>query len=295
MGGRLRALLAVVAVLGGCTQATVPPPPTPSPTPTVEPTPRFDPASFQYQIQQQGRIRVGVSEAAGAFSRREGQTFRGFDPDMARELAKGIFGRPAEQDPDRFIEWVPVVAATRVSVLTDDKADVVVATLDASAEAKQRLDLSDPYLVSGDRVIVMKQSDTKQLDDLGGTTVCTMRGSDNESSVVARIPGVRLLSIDSWEACVNALTHGQADAVSAPETVLVQLRTPEMRFLPGFLADDPLVVGVNRGRAGMISFVNSVLVRAISNGRWAEIYKQDLTPFTGEIRKHPHDAGQPAS
>lgn len=290
-----RALL-LTAVIAACTPQVAPSPsPSVSPTATPVATPRFDPSSFQYALQLQGRIRVGIAEASPPFSTKDGATYRGFDADLARELAKAIYGAPAASDPDRFIQWVPVVSATRVSVLTDDKADVVVSTFAITEERKQLVDFSDPYFISGERVMVKTDAAARTIDDLAGKTVCTVRGSPNERTVVAKIEDVRLLSIDSWSTCADALEQGQADAVSADETVLLSLRRPDMRLLAGYLSEERIGVGVKTGRTSFVPFLNSVIGRLVAGGVWAELYKRNVTPLSGELRNDPHDPGRPSS
>lgn len=281
---------AVAAVIAGCGLFSTPPPsssPTPSPTPTPVGTPRFETSSYQRALQVAGRIRIGVSEDSPPFSKKDGTTYSGFEPDIARVVAKAIYGAPAEADPDRFIEWIPVVSATLVSVLTDDKADIVVSHFAVTAEHATSVDVTDPYLVTGERVLVKADSPVRSSDDLALRTVCTVRGSENERTVVATIAGVRLLSIDSWTACVEALERGQTDAVSADEAVLLPLRRPDMRFLPGYLSETKVAIGVKRERTGFVPFLNAVIARAVSDGTWADLYRRNITALSGELRSDP--------
>src|SRR6266550_1108838 len=77
--------------------------------------PKFEVQTFMYSIQVKGKLRVGTQEDNPPFSVKNptNNKWKGFDTDIGREIAKGIFG--TQGDPDSFIEWVPVTSATRIS------------------------------------------------------------------------------------------------------------------------------------------------------------------------------------
>lgn len=290
-------LAALTAVLSACTgeRATPSPSPSPAPSAAVPARPRFELATFQYAIQVKGKLRVGVAEDSAPFGSKSGSTYVGFDADVAREVARAIFGPAAESDPDRFIEWVPVVSATRISVLTDDKADVVVATFVITDERRQRVDLSRTYFRTGQRIMV-KKGDTSiaSIDDLAGKTVCALRGSPSERIVVATAKDARLLSLpDSYAACVQALEQGAADAVSADESVLLRFGRPDMRLVGPYLSDEAYAIGTRKERVGFVPFLDGVITAMIDSGRWAALYKTHIAPLSGDLKHDPYGAGRP--
>src|SRR5687767_475332 len=121
---------------------------TPSPTAAASATsdkPKFDLATYQYALQTKGKIRIATQEDNPPFSVKNPATSKwdGFDVAVGRELTKAIFG--ATEDPDKFIEWVPVTSATRIPVLTDNKADVVIKTFTINDDRKKQIDFSDVY------------------------------------------------------------------------------------------------------------------------------------------------------
>lgn len=295
----MRATLAfafVLATLASCAfQATPSPTPSPSPTATPQPTPRFDPGTFGYEVRARGKLRVGVMEAHPGFSVKMGSTYRGFEPDIAREVVKGIWGRAANADPDKYIDWVPVVAATRASVLIDGKADIVVATFSPDDTGAGDVDLSAPYLVSGERAMVLASADLATVDDLGGKIVCVERDSETEKNVVAKIPGVRVLSIDSTRSCYDALLRQQTDAVAAQELQLLTLPKTDAKLVSGRISDRPFSIAVRKGRSGSLSLLDAVIASMVSAGTWAGLYRQDITPISNDVKKDPRDAGRPPS
>ena len=82
---------------------------------------RTDLSTYQYAIQTKGKIRIGTQEDNTPFSVKTPATSKwdGFDVAIGREIAKAIFGEA--EDVEKFIEWVPVVSATRIPAITDNK------------------------------------------------------------------------------------------------------------------------------------------------------------------------------
>ena len=147
----------------------------------------------------------------------------GFDVAIGREIAKAIFGEA--EDVEKFIEWVPVVSATRIPAITDNKADIVIKTFTINDERKAQIDFSDVYFRTGQRILVKKDNTTiKEAADMAGKTICSQRGSTSEKNILtATNNAARPLLLDSYPACLLALQQGQADAVSTDETILFGL------------------------------------------------------------------------
>src|SRR5947208_11830784 len=120
--------------------------------------PKFELSTYQYAIQTKGKLRIGSQEDNPPFSVKNPATgkWEGFDADFGRELAKAIFG--PQDDIDKFIEWVPVVSATRIPSLTDNKADVIIKTFTITEERTQQIECSAVYFVTGQRILVKKDN-----------------------------------------------------------------------------------------------------------------------------------------
>ena len=152
-----------VVLIGACSPQE--PPHTPTPTPTVA-RPRFEITTYMYALQTKSKIRIGVLDGAPPLSAREPSGRRsGFEVDLGRELARTIFG--AQQDIDSAIEWISVDRSTAVTALTSLQADVVIARLTITDEHATVIDLTDPYFVTGERILVKATNDEiKELSDL---------------------------------------------------------------------------------------------------------------------------------
>jgi ABC-type amino acid transport substrate-binding protein len=290
------ALAVLAAACGGTGAAPSPAPATGAPAAQAA-KPKFELASYQYSIQTKGKLRVGTREDNVPFGLKNPATskYEGFDVDVVREFAIAIFGDEAKADPDKFIEYVPVVSATRIPTLKDNKADIVAATFTINDERLKEIDFTTVYFRTGQKILVKKDNTAiKSVADLKDKTVCTAKGSTSEKNIAAKNKDAKLLLLDSYPPCLIALQQGQADAVSTDETILFGLvkQDPNTKIVGDYFSDEPYGIGVNKGRTGFVPFLNKVIADMIASGKWAELYKKHITPVSGDIKDGPHDKGR---
>ena len=263
-------------------------------TPGAAATPKFELATFMYGLQAKGKIRIGTQEDNPPFSVKSPTTtkWEGFDVDMGRELAKGIFG--ATEDPDKFIEWVPVTSQTRIPTLTDGKADVIIKTFTITAERKTQIDFSDVYFQTGQRILVKKTNDAiKEVADLNGKTFCAQRATTSEQNVLKAAPQAKFFPAGSYPECLLALNQGSIDAVSTDETILFGLvkQDPNTKIVGKYFSEEPYGIGIKKDssgdRNGFVPFLNTWVGKLISDGTWGKLYEKHITPVSGEKKTRP--------
>jgi ABC-type amino acid transport substrate-binding protein len=299
MRGITRAL-ALGLVLAFVATACSAPAATPSPTGAATQAatkPKHDLSTYQYALQVKGKIRIGTQEDNTPFSVKTPATGKwdGFDVAIGRELAKAIFGEG--EDVEKYIEWVPVVSATRIPAITDNKADIIIKTFTINDERKAQIDLSDVYFRTGQRILVKKDNTTiKEAADMAGKTICSQRGSTSEKNILtATNNAARPLLLDSYPACLLALQQGQADAVSTDETILFGLvkQDPNTKIVGKYFSTEPYGIGVKKSvggdRTGFVDFINRTMIVLITNGTWAKFYEQYITPVSGDKKRTPDD------
>ena len=269
----------------------------PSAPPAPSGPPRFAAVSYMSALQAKGRIRVGTRDGDPPFATRDtGGARSGFEVDLARELAKRIYG--PRQDTDSVIEWVSVTTSTAAGALGGGDVDVVIAGLAAAppqtgAEASP-IELSDPYFVTGERILVKSSNDEiKELPDLDSKTVCYQRGTVVGDDVQTANAFAKVLPLDSYASCLEALRQGQADAIGADELTLWSLRSkdPETKLVGRYVTSERYGIGVKRDsggdRQGFLPFVNTFIADAVRDATWARLYAQDITPVSGDRKSAP--------
>ncbi len=256
--------------------------------------PKLELASYAYAIQTKGKLRVGTREDNVPFGLKNVATskFEGFDVDIAREIAKEIFGN--ESDIDKFIEYVPVVSATRIPTLNENKADLVIATFTINDDRKKQIDFSDVYFNTGQKILVKKDNSTiTKVTDLNGKRVCSGKGSTSEVNIRKEAPQATLELQDTYPPCLILLQQGRVDAVSTDETILFGLvkQDPNTKIVGSYFSAEPYGIGVKKDasndRNGFVDLINRTLVTMIQDGRWATIYKQWITPVSGDEKRTP--------
>jgi polar amino acid transport system substrate-binding protein len=245
-----------------------------------------------YALQTRGKIRIAVLESDAPFAIRDSSgVYAGFEVDLARELASAIFG--PQPNPDSVVEWIPVRRDGARAALENGQADVAIARLPVSDELAGALDLTEPYFVTGERILVRgDDSEIKDLGDLDTKTVCVQRDSGVAAHVDDANPFARTLELDTYESCAGALNEGQVDAIGADETILWNLmRTMSNAKIVGrSLTSERYAIGAKRNaadRQGFLPFLNEWLANAVRDGTWGRLYARHIAPLSKETRTSP--------
>ena len=290
---RLAALAAIVVLLVACFPESSP---APSATPTAAGTlagPRFELATYMYELQTRGKIRIGALDNAAPLSSRDPSgRYSGFEPDLGRELAKAIFG--PRQDIDTVIEWISVDASTAVAAITSQQADVVISRVPITDERAAVIDLSDTYFITGERILIRSSNDDiKDLADLDTKTVCVQSGSGVDAHVLDANDSARTLSLDTYSSCIGALQQGQVDAIAADEVTLwgIGRQDPNTKIVGRPLLEQRYGIGVlqntSHRRQGLLPFLNTWLGGVIRDGTWGRLYAQYISPLSKENKTGP--------
>jgi ABC-type amino acid transport substrate-binding protein len=289
----LPALATIAIALTACFPESSPPPSaTPTPAATLA-RPRFELATYMYELQTKGKIRIGALDNVAPLSSRDaGGRYSGFEPDLGRELARAIFG--PRQDIDTAIEWVSVDSSTAVAAVTSQQADVVIARIPITDERAAVLDLSDAYFVTGERILILSTNDEiKDIGDLDTKTVCVQSASGVDAHVLDANDSARTLSLDTYTSCLGALKSGQVDAIGADELTLwgIARQEPNTKIVGRPLLEQRYGVAMLQNtahrRQGFLPFLNAWLAGAIRDGTWGRLYAQHITTLSKETKTSP--------
>lgn len=249
-----------------------------------------------YALQTKGKVRIAVLDNAPPFAFREPNgTYSGFEPDLGRELAKAIFG--PMPNLDTVIEWVPVDRSTVLKAVADvsrPAADLALAPIGPTLATMSAMDLSDPYLVTGERILIEATNDEiNDIPDLDSKTVCVTQGTSVGDDVQSANAYAKTLALDSYASCLGALQRTQVDAIVADEATCWQLAKLDAatKLVGRYLTTEQHAIvvkkSVSNDREGFTSFLNSWLASAIRDGTWARLYGLDIAPFSKETKTSP--------
>jgi polar amino acid transport system substrate-binding protein len=232
------------------------------------------PGSTMAAIVERGRLVVGVDQNTYLFGYRNptsGQ-LEGFDIDVAREIARSIFGDPNRIDP------LIVDANQRVPALQSGEVDLVVRTFSITCDRKQDVDFSTVYFRADQRILARKGSGIDSAAALAGKRVCAVSGTTSLSVLSALQPGPTLFKAATWTDCLVMLQQGQVDAISTDDSVLFGLKKqdPTLDIGGPSMGVEPYGIGVKKENEDLVRFVNGVLEQMRSDGTWQRLYEKWL-------------------
>lgn len=136
----------------------------------------------------------------------------GYDVDMGHVLAKAIF-----DDPEK-VEYVTQSSDSRIPNLLTDKVDVTCQFMTVTGGRAQQVNFSIPYYREGVGVLLMKDGDYTNYEDLvaGGddVTVSVLQNVYAEDMVHQALPDAKVDQYDSVDLMYQALNSGRADAAA---------------------------------------------------------------------------------
>lgn len=241
----------------------------------------FPAGSMMATIHQRGRLIVGVDQNTYRFAYRDSATgeIEGFALDLAKEIAKAIFG----DDKDR-LQLTVLTSAQRVPAVKNGDVDLVVHTMTTNCERWKDVAFSTVFYEAGQKVLVKKGSDYKDKQSLAGKKVC----ATEKSTSLARIVNLDVtpkpigMQVPGWTDCLVMLQQNQVYAVSTDDTILAGLaaQDPFTEVAPGdALAKEPYGIAMPQDHIEFVRFVNSVLEKIKSDGTWTRLYDLWLKPL----------------
>lgn len=195
-------------------------------------------------ITTRGKLIVGVRNDTKPFGYKDiNGTLQGYDIDLAKLIAKEIL-----QDEDA-VEFVPVNASNRISKLNSRQVDIVIATMSITDQRQLVVDFSVPYHVAGQAILVKTGSDITSLRQLNKRKVIIIYGSTGETSIRMNVPDAVIIGYRNYTDGFNALKNGEADAMIADDTILLNLAIDDstVKILPKRYSREPYAVAFRRG------------------------------------------------
>lgn len=241
------------------------------------------------QIIERGRLVVGAGQYLNRLGFRDPLTgdLEGFEIDLAREIARDIFG-----DPNR-VEFRYVENRRRESALRNGDVDMVVRTWTISRERQNVTEFSLPYLAINTKLLVQRNGGISGFGDLKNSTVCVTRDSAPARSVTD-FEVKQLLLTRTWTDCLLAMQRHQADAIYSDDAILSGLHAqdPHTELVGEGSATAYYGVGMpapesGRDSTGLAMQVNSTIERIRADGTWNRLYSHWMEDYLGYAQPLP--------
>ena len=201
----------------------------------------------------------------------------GFDADLCREIAAAIGVPP---------EFVEAVSANRLPFLKEDKVDIVISTMTRNEERLAEIDFSKIYYVAGQKILVKSDSAHQSVEDLASANVkvCSGEGSTSEANLQEKgVAQANLVLFKTYGEAAQALLDGRCDAVSTDDSILFGLAAQNdgLEVRGEAFTEEPLGIGIKKGKDDLVQFINGVLDAMAADGRWKALYDKNIKPYSG--------------
>jgi glutamate transport system substrate-binding protein len=245
--------------------------------------PELPAGSTAKAIQDKGKLVVGTKFDQPGFGNKSlSDEPEGFDVEVAKLIAKGIFGDNIEGK----VEFTEAQSRVREEFIEQGKVDLIVATYSITDARKQRVGFAGPYLIAGQSLLVKKSDNSiSGTENLAGKKVCTVRGSTPLERIKTAAPQADLsLLFDAYADCVEALKDGRIDAVTTDDQILLGYAADnpdQLKVVGRPFSTENYGIGVKKDDTAFRGFVNDQLQKMNENGTWAKAYADTIGSKTG--------------
>ncbi len=222
------------------------------------------------EIKKKGTIVVGIDFSHPPFASINAKNEQeGSDLETAELLAKDLGVK---------LEAVNVSGPNRIPFLVSNKLDLVIASMSITKERLKVIDISTPYGVVPLNVSGPKEDNVKTPADLAGKSIAVASGVTADIELVRStkdISGVNIVRYADEATTKTAILTGQQRylASTLSDLGVIKKQNPELDLdLKMTLKTYPMGVGVKKGNAELLEWVNGWIDANVQNGKLNDIF-----------------------
>lgn len=221
-------------------------------------------------IKERGTLVCGVLSTLEPFGYIDASTRElvGYDVDFCNSVAKKL-GVKAE--------FRQLSLDARIPELNQGRVDMLAAVLGYTPARAGQVDFSRSYFLSEQKLAVQESSQFKNLADVDGKRVSSIKGSSTQIMIQKVIPGAKIISYDDAPSAFMALAQRKVDGFGITEVMLRRFiaklgDNAEILVLDQPIGQEPWGLGVKKGETTLLAAVNSSLDEMESSGEAAQIF-----------------------
>lgn len=246
-------------------------------------------ASKLYEVLSRGHVIVGTGSTNPPWHFEDDQgNLIGFDIEMARLVAKGLFDDP------NAVEFVREASDARIPNLQTSQVDVVFQFMTVTAARAQVVEFTIPYYREGVGTLLLASSPYNGALDLAAAgsevTVSILQNVYAEDLIHQVMPEAQVLQLDSQANVIQALDSGRANAAAIDEsTVRWLVRQAPETYKAGNYGWSPQTysAAVRPGDSIWLNFLNQTLHEAMTGVEFAAYAAAFSTFFGVELAPPP--------
>ena len=165
-------------------------------------------------IRKKGELVVGVlgTDEPNSFVDPKTREIVGYEVDLAKAVAQKLGVK---------LKLKQLAVAARIPELQQGHVDLLAASLTHNKEREAVIDFSLTTFVTGQKVLVKKDSGIQSLGQLAGKKVVTVKGGTQEPNVRRAVPSVEVVTFDTGPQAFQALQQGKGVAFVNDEVSLL--------------------------------------------------------------------------
>jgi polar amino acid transport system substrate-binding protein len=230
-------------------------------------------------IKKKGEIVFGVlgTDEPNSFVDPKTREIVGYEVDIANAIAKKIGVKPV---------FKQLAVAARIPELQQGRVDILAASLTHNKEREAQIDFSLTTFVTGQKVLIKTASGIKDVADLTGKKVLTVKGGTQEPNIRKAVPNVEVVTFETTQQAFLALQQGKGVGYVNDEASLVNdyaklgAAKKDYAILPTSISVEPLALGLKKGEKGLKTVVDGVLRELESSGEANKLFVKWYGPST---------------
>ena len=214
-----------------------------------------------------GKVVIGIKFDQPGLGLKEGDTYTGFDVEVAKYVAKDL----GYTD----VEFKETPSAQRETMLQSDQVKMIFATYSITDDRKKKVSFAGPYFIAGqDLLVAAANSDITGPDSLNGKKLCSVKGSTSAKKIQDGFANqVQLKEYDTYSKCVEALASGAVDAVTTDNVILAGFAAQsqyagKFKVVGKTFSEERYGVGIKQGDTKLCTAINAALGKMVSDGSW---------------------------
>jgi polar amino acid transport system substrate-binding protein len=218
------------------------------------------------EVLARGHLIVGTGSTNAPWHfKGDGDVLQGFDIDIAKIVAKGLF-----DDPEK-VEFVLQASDARIPNVVTDKVDITCQFMTVTAARAQQIAVTIPYYREGVGLMLpanSKYADYEAMKAAGSAvTISVLQNVYAEELVHQALPEAKVDQYDAQDLIYQALDAGRADAAATDQSSIAWLLVQQPgKYKDGGYGWSPQTYScaVKRGDQEWLNFVNTALHEAMT-------------------------------
>lgn len=230
-------------------------------------------------VRQKGELVCGVlgTDEPNSFVDPKTRSIVGYEVDLCRAIAKRLGVK---------LNVRQLSVAARIPELQQGRVDILAATVTHTREREAVIDFSLTTFVTGQKVMVRRDSGITKLAQLAGKRVVTVRGGTQEPNMRRAVPTVQVVTFETAPQALVALQQRKAAGFVNDEVSLLDAygklgpAQKDYLILDQSISVEPIALGLRKNEPAFKQAVDDTLRELEKSGEAERLFMQWYGPKT---------------